>query len=67
MYIYIIIENFFAFLYRSTKTTNLNLSDIQLTDDTCKAIGHALRKDVFLQELDLSNCTLNDQGMFIQK
>lgn len=64
---------FFSFTYkhfiifpfiRSTSTTKLNLSTFELTDDDCKVIGSALRKDVFLQELDLSNCMLNDDGIY---
>ncbi|GBN52184.1 Leucine-rich repeat-containing protein 45 [Araneus ventricosus] len=44
-------------------TTSLTLLGAQLTDETCKAFGQALIKDVHIKELDCSNCMLSDEGL----
>ncbi|GFT29534.1 leucine-rich repeat-containing protein 45 [Trichonephila clavipes] len=42
-------------------SNSFNLLGIQLTNETCKAFGQALNKDVHIQELDCSNCMFSEE------
>ncbi|GFY70945.1 leucine-rich repeat-containing protein 45 [Trichonephila inaurata madagascariensis] len=44
-------------------SNSFNLLGIQLTNETCKAFGQALNKDVHIQELDCSNCMFSEEGL----
>ncbi|GFR31107.1 leucine-rich repeat-containing protein 45 [Trichonephila clavata] len=44
-------------------SNSFNLLGIQLTNETCKAFGQALKKDVHIQELDCSNCMFSEEGL----
>ncbi|GIY22839.1 leucine-rich repeat-containing protein 45 [Caerostris darwini] len=47
----------------SGNSNSLNLLGAQLTNETCKAFGQALAKDVHIKELDCSNCMFSDESL----
>lgn len=56
-------ETVLSKIEESRNSSTLNLSPLELNDDTCKAIGQAFKKDDSIKELNLSNCILTDRGL----